>query len=261
MTRPGHRSALWPLPGDPPVMIKRAAPDRVAREAAALERVAPLGLAPRLVAAGGDVLVTTRLPGRSRELASLRPGALRALGAAVRRVHDLERSATGGWTHWPGRVRSTAAYRARYAAEAEAAARPAGRADLAAAVLGALPPLPADEPRPFRLLHGDLWGGNVLWHRGAPRLIDWEDARAGDPAEELAYLGEMDALPDRALGHVLAGYGAPAMAERVGAWRALVALSAGLWFLAEGRPGPARTLLAQARERSSAPRRAGPPER
>jgi aminoglycoside phosphotransferase (APT) family kinase protein len=36
------------------------------------------------------------------------------------------------------------------------------------------------------LLHGDVAGGNILWTPD-PILIDWEYARIGDPADEIAY--------------------------------------------------------------------------
>jgi aminoglycoside phosphotransferase (APT) family kinase protein len=245
-------------------VIKLASPDRVAREARALRRAIGLGLAPNAVASGGRILVSARAPGASRATSALPAGQLRALGAAVRRVHDVRHGASGGWSHWAGRARSLAAYRGRYAAEAEVAAGQAGRSELAAAVVRALPPLPPGEARPFRWLHGDLWAGNTLWHRGIPLLVDWEDARMGDPAEELAYLAEMDALSDRALVHVLEGYDVPGMPERITAWRPLVALSAGLWYLAEGVTERAEVLLGQAGERvrrPDAPRRQPAPSR
>lgn len=38
-----------------------------------------------------------------------------------------------------------------------------------------------------RLLHGDYWPGNVLWHNGRlVAVIDWEDAKIGDPLVDLA---------------------------------------------------------------------------
>ena len=37
------------------------------------------------------------------------------------------------------------------------------------------------------LLHGDLWPGNVLWREGQlVAIIDWEDARIGDPVIDLS---------------------------------------------------------------------------
>jgi aminoglycoside phosphotransferase (APT) family kinase protein len=43
------------------------------------------------------------------------------------------------------------------------------------------------------LLHGDIAAGNVLWGPD-PVLIDWEYARLGDPADEIAYLFDQNAL-------------------------------------------------------------------
>jgi thiamine kinase-like enzyme len=36
-------------------------------------------------------------------------------------------------------------------------------------------------------LHGDYWPGNLVWRAGAlVAVIDWEDARVGDPLADLA---------------------------------------------------------------------------
>jgi aminoglycoside phosphotransferase (APT) family kinase protein len=43
------------------------------------------------------------------------------------------------------------------------------------------------------LLHGDIGPGNVLWNPG-PCLIDWEYTRLGDPADEMAYTFDQNAL-------------------------------------------------------------------
>ncbi len=90
-----------------------------------------------------------------------------------------------------------------------------------------------DEPA-FSLLHGDLSAGNILWDEGRPTLIDWEFARDGDPAEDLAYLTSEagltpDELADIAEGYVAAGGEAWAFA-RVPAWLPLVRLDAALWW-------------------------------
>jgi aminoglycoside phosphotransferase (APT) family kinase protein len=98
-------------------------------------------------------------------------------------------------------------------------------------------------------LHGDVWTGNVLWHGGRPAFVDWEYARPGDPAEELAYLIEMDALDDGQARALLEAYDVPEVAARVPAWRPLMALSAGLWYAELGVEDRARTLLAQAAAR------------
>lgn len=51
--------------------------------------------------------------------------------------------------------------------------------------LEAVWPLPRQNPDV--LLHGDYWPGNTLWRDGRlVGIIDWEDARLGDPLEDLA---------------------------------------------------------------------------
>ena len=82
-------------------------------------------------------------------------------------------------------------------------------------------------------------------------LIDWEFARMGDPAEDLAYLAELNGLPDAVLGAVLEGHGTPGMAARVEGWRGLVAADAGGWYLAQGMEADAERVLARARGRAA----------
>jgi aminoglycoside phosphotransferase (APT) family kinase protein len=52
-------------------------------------------------------------------------------------------------------------------------------------VLEAVWPFP--QRNPSVLLHGDFWPGNILWKDGRPAaIIDWEDARLGDPLADVA---------------------------------------------------------------------------
>lgn len=45
----------------------------------------------------------------------------------------------------------------------------------------------APDPNPAVLLHGDYWPGNVMWDRTRlVAVIDWEDARLGDPLADVA---------------------------------------------------------------------------
>jgi aminoglycoside phosphotransferase (APT) family kinase protein len=82
------------------------------------------------------------------------------------------------------------------------------------------------------LLHGDLSGGNVLWSSTAAWLVDWEDARLGDPAEDLAYLFFENQLDSRERGAILHGYGQCGDIERrVGVWEAVVAMGSIAWWL------------------------------
>ena len=70
----------------------------------------------------------------------------------------------------------------------------------------------------------------------------------GDPAEDLAYLIEVNAIPPASAAALLRGYGPPAMDRRVEAWRGLVAADAGAWYLAEEMEAEAAPLLARAAE-------------
>lgn len=46
---------------------------------------------------------------------------------------------------------------------------------------------PLTQHNPSVLLHGDFWPGNLLWRGGQlVAVIDWEDARTGDPLADLA---------------------------------------------------------------------------
>jgi aminoglycoside phosphotransferase (APT) family kinase protein len=55
------------------------------------------------------------------------------------------------------------------------------------------------------LLHGDVAGGNILWTPG-PVLIDWEYARLGDAADEVAYIFNQNDLTEEQRGAFWRGY-------------------------------------------------------
>lgn len=242
------------------VVVKIGPPEALAHEAQVLTDVASLGMSPRLVTAAEDVLVLESLPGRT--VTGRPPGLRRArvLGALLRRLHDSLATSWGTLAPGSPRVGSLAAY--AHGRGEEAAGMAAGRhADLAAACIERLGPRGARDPEvaPFRRLHGDLWSGNVLWSGDRAMLVDWEYARQGDPAEDLAYLVEMDDLPDPVVAALVAGYGDPGMASRVEVLRPVVALSAGLWYEEQGLPDRAAELIAQARDRLSRRAPAPPP--
>jgi aminoglycoside phosphotransferase (APT) family kinase protein len=238
------RFTLRDLAGAEPMVEKRGPADALAREAAALRLVAGRAWAPRLAAEGTGVVVTTRCPGAPRPLARLGSHDARRLGAVLREAHDVRRAAEGGLPAWPAPAGSLSAYRDRRAGDAEALLAGTRHAGLARRALGARPPA-RKEGEPFRLLHGDLVEANVVWGPEGPALVDWEFWRMGDPAEDLAYLTELNRLPDAVLGAVLGGYGRPDVAAAIGAWRALVALDAGGWYLREGMDAEAAPLLAR----------------
>jgi aminoglycoside phosphotransferase (APT) family kinase protein len=233
-------------------VLKVADPQALGREIAALRTLAGLGLAPDLVAQAPGVLVTRRLPGAARPAADMGPEHLRALGRTVRRAHERRRTASGGVPAWPRPAGTLEAYRRLRGLDALTLARRDERV-VAERVVAQLAPLaPAARPA-FRLLHGDLWSGNVVWQGGTPRLADWEFWRSGDPAEDLAYLVEMDGLDAVRMAALLAGYGDPAMGPRLEAWRPLVALDAGLWYLRHGARHRGEALLARAALLADAP--------
>lgn len=50
-----------------------------------------------------------------------------------------------------------------------------------------LPDLPLQTQNQPVLLHGDFWPGNMLWQDGKlVAVVDWEDAKVGNPLEDLA---------------------------------------------------------------------------
>jgi aminoglycoside phosphotransferase (APT) family kinase protein len=81
-----------------------------------------------------------------------------------------------------------------------------------AALAPAWPLAPRNAPA---LLHGDYWPGNLLWRDGRlAAVLDWEDARLGDP---LADLGNSRM-------EILFALGAEAMAAFTRQYQALTAL-------------------------------------
>lgn len=88
------------------------------------------------------------------------------------------------------------------------------------------------------LLHGDIGPGNVLWNPG-PCLIDWEYTRLGDPADELAYTFDQNALTPSRRRAFWDGYqqGAPSrslpahLVERAHWWEPVTLLGSALWWV------------------------------
>jgi aminoglycoside phosphotransferase (APT) family kinase protein len=87
------------------------------------------------------------------------------------------------------------------------------------------------------LLHGDIAPGNVIWNPG-PCLIDWEYARLGDPADEIAYTFGQNALTPSQRRAFWDGYqhGTDSrlwlarIMERVGWWEPVTLLGSALWW-------------------------------
>jgi aminoglycoside phosphotransferase (APT) family kinase protein len=87
------------------------------------------------------------------------------------------------------------------------------------------------------LLHGDVAGRNIVW-TPAPVLIDWEYARVGDAADEIAYVfNQNDDLDESLRVHFWRGYAAgrggdasSALLERVTWWEPVTVLGSALFW-------------------------------
>ena len=91
---------------------------------------------------------------------------------------------------------------------------------------------------PLALLHGDIALGNIIWGPD-PVLIDWEYARLGDPADEIAYLFDQSGLTALQRDAFWRGYGASAsnevrfahLMERSRWWEPITLLGSALWWV------------------------------
>lgn len=218
----------------------------IAREVEALGILAGRPWVPALVERGEGWMVSTRLPGSPRPITMAGASEAQRLGALVRELHDLRRGPDGGLWSWAAPVTTLDDYRRLRVEDTERLLAGHPDAGLVRRAL-ALAPAAGDDPEPFRLLHGDLVEANIVWGSDGPGLVDWEFWRMGDPAEDLAYLIEANALPGSVAASVIEGYALPGMAGRIAGWRPLVAADAGAWYLAEGMGDAAERLLARAR--------------
>ncbi len=87
------------------------------------------------------------------------------------------------------------------------------------------------------LLHGDPAGENILWAPD-PVLIDWEYARLGDPADEIAYLFDQNGLTAQQREAFWRGYrhGSSVaqlsdVADRASWWEPATLLGSTLWWV------------------------------
>lgn len=90
---------------------------------------------------------------------------------------------------------------------------------------------------PFSLLHGDMGAENMIWSEGKVRLLDWEDVRLGDAAEEIAYILTENALSESGRTAFWSGYcdaranGGDTVACRVQVWEPIVLFGSAMWWL------------------------------
>lgn len=188
------------------------------------------------------------IPGTSRELSVSTPAELEELGATIGRVH---RQPTGA-LETTGNARSIAAYAGRRLRE------------IVSGIDWVRDPLPPGTQHALRsfaeslerdldavlagesfrtgerlvLLHGDPESGNILW-TPSPVLVDWEYARLGDPADEIAYLFDQNGLGAPLREAFWSGYrGVAALREhhedhlrfRVDWWERVTLLGSTLWW-------------------------------
>ena len=194
------------------------------------------------------VICMEYVAGQHREPAAAAPDDLRRLGSLIAVVHQLP---TDGLLE----LHPTSTGVASYLDERHAA------------ITGKLPPLRDVLPGPLRdrvenasssvrallasartraslqsdeplvLLHGDPGPNNIIW-TPAPVLIDWEYARLGDPADEIAYLFGQHGLTAARREAFWRGYEERSdprrlehLVDRVDSWEPLTLLGSSLWWL------------------------------
>jgi len=171
--------------------------DMVATNGRALELAERHDIAaPRLLAADLDgrqsgvaVTVETFLPGSSALPPAISQARLRAAGAALAQVHAI-----------PLTPRADLPYRPRpIAVDDFARERRTGQMPTTPSLQAADDRVRAQYPaiveEDLTFVHGDVWGGNMLWEADTCRaLIDWKTAGAGHPGVDLGELRMQMAL-------------------------------------------------------------------
>ncbi|MGC4939495.1 phosphotransferase family protein [Kribbella sp. DT2] len=173
---------------------------------------------PEVVYADAEVLLMTALPGTTVQglAAAERASYRRELGAIVRRLHEVVGDGFGYPQH--GLLPTWAAAFQRMLDDVLADAErygvelPAGVSRQLALDRSEL----LDTVRTPRLIHFDLWDGNILVDGGRiSGLIDGERAFWGDPVAEFVSLTLFGSVDDE----LLAGYGADIDRERLALYR------------------------------------------
>lgn len=159
---------------------------QLAREHSTLEALAATGVAPAplgMLDGEPPVLLEELVEGRSFDLRR----DLAALGAALAPVHTTEVAARAG--HLPA-VDALAALETdgrKWLERARAAGEDADAVALLDAHLAGLRRAIAPPPGPGVVVHTDLNPSNLVMTGERCRLLDWEAARLGDPAWDLAH--------------------------------------------------------------------------
>ena len=188
------------------------------------------------------------VPGHLGEVSAAAAEDVERLGSVVGLVHGLATEDLEGWFPDTG----PAGYRAGRLAQV-AAYMPSVRDPLPASVQGRLARAVrwmdesldaagrhggAREDDRLVLLHGDVATGNIIWGPH-PILIDWEYARAGEAADEIAYLFSQNGLTAPQRDAFWRGYDSAAgsdgrvrdVRDRVGWWEPVTLLGSSLWWV------------------------------
>ena len=235
----------------------RAERDRAHREATVMQQVGGIvgpeifDFRPDHPGFAGPLMCMQYIGGEQRELDRVGPHDMQRLGRAVQRLHALPvPELLAAWTLSDLSLSSYAEER--------------WSAHLASRLPSIRDPLPDALQRRLRvavrvasesmqqinafasgssdeglvLLHADLSGANVIW-TPLPVLIDWEYARIGDPADEIAYLFTQNDLSEPQRAAFWQGYSGTtsteATLERIVArsrlWEPMTLLGSIFWWL------------------------------
>jgi aminoglycoside phosphotransferase (APT) family kinase protein len=262
---PGENSAVYRVAyrdrvGDAKQVLVRLGPEgtagriRAEREALALEKVGGVA-GPRLYdfsaeepGFGRPVMCLEFLRGDQPDLSEVEPQGFERLGRLVQWLHTQPVDDLGDWflteadlwAYVQERWRDHLASRLGAIRDPLPGPLQERLTEAVAAAAGAMEGLEnlssgADDQ--LVLLHGDISGANVLWVP-EPMLIDWEYARIGDPADEIAYLFTQNALLEYQQDAFWSGYTeglgddqARRITRRVRCWEPITLLGSVLWWL------------------------------
>jgi len=189
------------------------------------------------------------LPGRQRELNSASLGEIERLASIVAWVHERPASDLVEPLAATGNIASYAQARLQSIMSTLTWARDPLPAEFQARLMHAADSLATNfeasqdansftTGETLALLHGDIGPGNVLWGPD-PALIDWEYTRLGDPADEIAYLFDQNALTEPQRQAFWDGY-RPSVStqlrlahviDRVDWWEPVTLLGSALWWV------------------------------
>jgi aminoglycoside phosphotransferase (APT) family kinase protein len=222
------------LSPDPTAPVLTYEHDLIHTEAMFYEAARGKAPVPEVVHTGADYLLMTALPGTTMQgvPSDQRPALRRQLGGIVSTLHEVtgpgfgypQKGLVATWSQaFVSMVDDVLADASRFAVELP---RPAEQ--IRQLVLGRLDLL--DEVQSPRLIHFDLWDGNILVEGGRiTGLVDGERAFWGDPVAEFVSLTLFNPSVDAEL---LAGYGEIELGETLGLYRIYLYLI----MLIEGTP-------------------------